>query len=385
MTQVFLSKKKNRMKSNLVDQDKIKILCDKVCDRIEDLLDHFGLEYKVNPRFISMSCPIHGGDNIGAVNLYHTGDSYRGNWKCRTHNCENIFKGSVIGFIRGILSHRDKNWTKPGDDFCSFQDAVDYATNFLDISLKDIKVSNTEKDKNIFIKNTQLLISNNQNTNNTISRKMVRKNLNIPSQYFINRGFSADILEKYDVGDCTTMNKEMYNRAVVPIYDIEHKHMIGCSGRSIFEKCVSCGSFHDSSCPDNDNLWKYSKWKHSSGFKTQECLYNFWYAKDYIRTTNQAILVESPGNVWKLEENSIHNSVALFGAHLNDKQKTILDTSGAMEIIIIMDNDEAGEKARKQIYDKCHRIYNIKNIKILKNDIAEMDSEEIEKEIKRYL
>lgn len=385
MTQVFLSKKKNRMKSTLIDQDKIKILCDHICDRIEDLLDHFGLEYKTNPRFISMSCPIHGGDNMGAVNLYHTGDSYRGNWKCRTHHCENIFKGSVIGFIRGILSHRQKNWTKQGDDFCSFQDAVDYATNFLNISLKDIKISNFEKDKNIFINNTKILTNTKDDNHNKISRHLVRKNLRIPSQYFIDRGFSASILEKYDIGDCIISNKEMYNRAVVPVYDIDHKYMIGCSGRSIFNKCKDCGSFHDNMCPGKENTWKYSKWKHSSGFKTQECLYNFWYGKEYIRDSSQVILVESPGNVWKLEENGIHNSVGLFGAHLTDKQKTILDMSGAMEVIIIMDNDEAGDKARQQIYDKCHRIYNIKQIKISKNDIAELTAEEIEKEIKRYL
>lgn len=387
MAQDFLLKKRPMNKSTSFDQNKIKVVCDQLCDRIEDLLDHFGLEYKMNGKFVSMSCPIHGGDNDGAVNLYHVGDSYRGNWKCRTHNCEQIFKASIIGFIRGILSHKQHNWTKDGDPACSFKEALDYATDFLSISLKDIKVSRVQKEKNIFVNNTKILNQEAEKSSNGVTRNTVRKNLVIPSPYFISRGFDPNILDKYDVGDCKAENKEMSSRAVVPVYDMDHHLMIGCSGRSIFEKCSQCKGFHrnDTPCPDENNVWKFSKWRHSAGFKTQQCLYNFWYAKDFIKESGKAILVESPGNVWKLEENGIHNSVALFGSNLTDRQKTILDMSGAMELVIITDNDDAGEKARKQIYDKCNRTYNIKNIKISKNDIAELNNDQITLEIKRYL
>jgi 5S rRNA maturation endonuclease (ribonuclease M5) len=334
-----------------------------------------------------MSCPIHAGDNDSALNLYYTGDNYRGNWKCRTHHCEEIFKGSIIGFIRGILSNQKYNWSKHGDPACSFQEALDFATNFLNLSLKDIKISKTAKDKSSFVSNTKILVNNNTITQPTVSRDTVRKNLNIPSQYFIDRGFSKDILDKYDVGDCISANKEMSNRAVVPIYDQYYTSMIGCTGRSIYSKCDKCKAFHlsDENCPTEENAWKMSKWKHSSGFKTQDSLYNFWFAQEYIKESGSVILVESPGNVWRLEENNIHNSVALFGSNLSDRQKTLLDMSGAMNIIVIMDNDEAGEKARDQIDKKCNRTYNIKHIKINKNDIAELTSLEIKNQIERYI
>jgi hypothetical protein len=339
----------------------------------------------MNGKFISMSCPIHGGDNNSALNLYHTGDHYRGNWKCRTHHCEEVFKSSIIGFIRGILSNREHNWSKDGDKTSSFQDALNYATNFLNLSINDIHINKNTKDKNTFISNVKLLQHNNQKTNNGIMRSSIRKSLNIPSPYFISRGFSKEILDKYDVGDCDNSNKEMYNRAVVPVYDIDHKFMVGCTGRSIFEKCTECKAFHDNECPNGEESWKHSKWRHNAGFKTQEHLYNYWYAKKHIIESAIVILVESPGNVWKLEENKIHNSVAIFGSNLTDRQKTILDMSGAMTIITIMDNDEAGKKATKTIYDKCHKTYNIKNISLSKNDIADMTSEEIEREIKVFL
>lgn len=377
--------KQKTKKSTSFDQNKIKIVCDQLCDKIDSLLDHFELEYKMNGKFITMSCPIHGGDNNGALNLYHTGDHYRGNWKCRTHNCETVFKSSIIGFIRGILSNRKYNWSKDGDPGCSFNEALDYAVKFLNVSLKDIKVSNVSKEKNIFVNNIKILNNDNTNDEIKIKRELIQKTLDIPSKYFISRGFSATILKKYDVGDCTNSKKEMANRAVVPVYDTDHKFMVGCTGRSFFEKCSKCKSYHDNDCPDSENSWKYSKWKHSHGFKTQQHLYNYWYAKEHILSSGIVILVESPGNVWKLEENGIHNSVALFGANLTDRQKTILDMSGAMTIITIMDNDEAGHKAAKIIEDKCNRTYNIKNVTISKNDIAEMSTDEINKEIKRFL
>ena len=56
-----------------------------------------------------------------------------------------------------------------------------------------------------------------------------------------------------------------------------------------------------------------------------------------------------------------------------------------MNIIVIMDSDEAGKKARDQIDKKCSRIYNIQHIYINKNDIAEMTDEEIKDQIQNKI
>ena len=274
-TMMDLIQNKHKMKkSTSFDQNKIKIVCDKLCDRIEDLLEHFNLEYKINNKFITMSCPIHGGDNHGALNLYYTGDYYRGNWKCRTHHCEEVFKSSIIGFIRGVLSNRDHNWSKDGDPGCSFNEALNYGMNFLNLSPKDIKVNNKDKDKNAFVNNVKIFSNKNSIQTNRITRSNIRQNLQTPSNYFLKRNFSKEIFDKYDVGDCCNHNKEMFNRAVVPVYDIDHKYMVGCTGRSFFDKCSHCSGYHSGNCPNKDDLSRYSKWKHNVGFKTQEHVYN---------------------------------------------------------------------------------------------------------------
>lgn len=376
-----------KTKSNSHNQYKLKILSDKVCDRIEDLMAYFDLEYKTCGKFISMSCPIHGGDNVSAFNLYPDGDKYRGNWKCRTHGCEEIFRSSILGFIRGVLSHQDYGWSQNGDKTYSFDEAIKFAEKFINQAVADIKVDKKHIEKNSFSNTVSLIASpkiNNDNSN-AVNRMQVRKALSIPSKYFIDRGFSTEILNKYDVGDCLNSTKEMYNRAVVPIYDTDYGFMIGCSGRSLYNKCDNCHHYHDGDCPPDNELYKYSKWKHSVNFKSQNNLYNFWFAKEYIKKCYTVIVVESPGNVWRLEEAGIHNAVAIFGTNLSNYQKMLLDSSGAMNLIVAMDNDEPGHKAAESIIAKCNKIYNTYKLKISTNDIGSMSIKDIDEQIKPQL
>lgn len=369
------------------NQHKLKVLCDMLCDDIENVLDILEIDYKHNGKMLTMSCPIHNGDNPSAINIYPEGDTYRGNWKCRTHNCEDVFKGSIIGFIRGIISNKKYNWQKQGDTMCPFSEAVEFCTKFLNKNLQDIKISNIQKNKQNFTNTINYLVNQKTEYKDQISRAIIRKSLSLVPEYYINRGYSREILDKYDIGLCTKDGKEMSGRIVVPIYDNDYEHMIGCSGRSIYDKCDNCQCFHNTkdNCPVVENRWKYSKWKHNNGFKAQEHLYNFWFAKPYISESSYAIIVESPGNVWKLEENNIHNSVAIFGTNLSTRQKLLLDASGAMSLFIIMDRDEAGQKAAETIFNKCSKTYKVYNITISKNDIGDMTKEEIDTEIKAII
>jgi len=370
-----------------IDQEKLKVICDDLCDNLEDLLDSLELDYKINNKLITMCCPIHEGDNATALNIYPEGEYVRGNWVCRTHGCEKVFKNSIIGFIRGILSNRKHGWAKYGDKFCSFKEAINYAVKFLNKDYSDIKINKENKEKKNFSSFISYIKNNNQDTYPKITRNQIIQSIQIPAEYYTNRNYSENILKKYDVGLCNNPNKPMYGRAVVPIYDHNYSYMVGCTGRSVFSKCDMCECYHNENnkCPNEDKKYLYSKWKHSADFKSQNHLYNFWFAKKHILETSIAIIVESPGNVWRLEENGIHNSVALFGSSMSDRQKILLDSSGAMTLIILTDNDEAGKKAAEQIKNKCQNTYRIFIPSISKNDVADMNPEEINQQIKKYI
>jgi len=370
-------------------QTQLKIICDELCDRIDEILEYFNIDYKhTNSSMITMKCPIHNGDNTTAVNIYHQGSNYRGNWKCRTHQCEKIFKESIIGFIRGLISNKKYRWREEGDKIASFQEAINFAEQFIGHNIQDIQIDFQTEDKKCFTRIVEK-INNHESKEEkpVLTKDIVKANLKIPAEFYIDRGYSVDVLCKYDIGLCYKPNKEMSNRVVAPIYDITGEFVVGCSGRSIFDRCKKCKYYHniDDSCPDQYESYKYSKWKHSSGFKSQNHLYNLWYSKDFIKETHIAIIVESPGNVWRLEENGIHNSVAIFGSSMSDKQKLLLDSSGAMKLVILTDNDEAGKKAAENIKDKCHKTYQIYIPQISKNDVGEMTHEEIKTEIISYI
>lgn len=362
---------KTKNKSRSYNQYQLKALCDKLCDQIEVVLEKLNLEYRKSNKMMIMKCPIHGGDNDSALNLYHEGETYRGNWICRTHGCEKIFQKSILGFLRGCLSHIEYDWSEKGDKFVSFDKTVEFAQSLVgetidsfhlcDLAINKIQFSNAVN--NIYKKN-------HDSHNSNITRDTILSSLAIPANYFIGRGYSSEILKKYDIGLCTNPQKEMYNRAVAPIYDTDHKYMVGCTGRSIFEKCDKCNRFHSLSVDCPEEGWQLAKWKHSYGFKADSVLYNLWFAKNYIQESYTAIIVESPGNVWKLEESGFHNSVAIFGSSLSDKQKILLDGSGAMNLIILTDSDEAGNKAAERIAEKCEKTYRIYRPVFSANDIS---------------
>jgi len=374
-------------KSRLYSQTQLQHIGNILCERIEELLDHFDLEYRLSSKMIMMKCPIHDGDNPSALNLYYEGDQYRGNWICHTHGCEKVFRNSILGFLRGVLSKQKLDWSQDNDQVISFEETLQFAIDFTQCNISNIQINPVEKNKTNFTNMVKTFNDSVHKHQTKIDPSLLKRNLTIPARYYIDRGYTPEVLNKYDVGVCNTPGKAMYQRVVVPIYDTDHQYVIGCTGRSIFKQCSQCKKYHhhNDQCPDSSNLWKYSKWKHSNGFKADSSLYNYWFAKKHILSSNTIILVESPGNVWRLEEAGFHNSVGLFGSALSEKQKSIIDGSGAMNIILLMDNDKAGNLATQQIVQKCDRTYNIYTPSFDNEDIAEMSVKEIQKMLSHYI
>ena len=374
-----LIKKKYRSYS----QEEIKNICDHLCDNLDEICELFNLDCRQTPKMLTMCCPIHGGDNPSALNLYHVGEDYKGNWICRTHHCEEIFQPSIIGFLRGILSVNESGWRQKGDEMYPFNKTLDFALKILKKDIKDFKVKIEDREKKIFTKNIHTISEINSQCKHAINRSVIRKTLQIPASYYLNRNFSKEILDKYDVGLCNNPKKEMYERVVVPIYDPEYSYMVGCTGRSIHEKCAKCNYYHntDKDCVSGPYAWKYSKWKHNKSFKSKDHLYNLWFAKKYIAQSHTVVIVESPGNVWRLEEAGVKNAVAIFGTALGDKQKLLLDCSGAMNLVIILDPDEAGKDGVNKIKQKCSRTYNVSVITLDGKDIADMSVQEVRENI----
>ena len=57
-------------------------------------------------------------------------------------------------------------------------------------------------------------------------------------------------------------------------------------------------------------------------------------------------------------EAGLDMTVGIFGCSINEDQLILLEQSGALNLIVLTDYDEAGKKAAEQIMKKCGRRFN---------------------------
>lgn len=144
------------------------------------------------------------------------------------------------------------------------------------------------------------------------------------------KGFSHQELTKW--GLLVSKNGKIYdkfrNRLMFPIYDNQGE-LVGFSGRQI-EK--------------NDFGPKYLNSPETLVYKKSETLYGLFQAKDTLRKTNYAILVEGNIDILSSHMAGVENIMAPLGTALTDQQVKLIrryvDT-----VYFALDTDLAGEKA----------------------------------------
>jgi 5S rRNA maturation endonuclease (ribonuclease M5) len=328
---------KKDFKQKKLTQKKISFLCDESLNQIHSLLEYFDISYVEYPNRLAFPCPVHDGDNPEACCVFTDGVTNKGNWSCWTHHCEEEYINNLFGFVRGCLS------SKAGRNV-SMNETDIFLTDFLQ---KDFDESSYK-------------IKREHNTQPQINRAEIRNRIKIPSEYYIRRGFLSETLDMFDVGECLVENQPMSGRVVVPIYDEDYNY-VGCVGRAIKEHLKP-------------------KWLHSKGF-SKNILYGMNLAKDYIFLNKTAILVEGQGDVWRMHEAGLKMTVGIFGASINEDQLILLEQSGALNIVVLTDSDEAGNKAYEQIVKKCGRRFNYFRPTITSKDVGDMSIEQIKKEV----
>jgi len=354
------------------------LISEKILDNIDSILSHFNIEYEFYKNSITGCCPIHGGDNSSAFSILLDGV---GNWRCFTHCCHedygNPSGAGMVSLVQALLAREKKT---------SFRDAIEWVINFLNVQSTDLYLN--ESSQKDFINLTRYLSDKPDADNKFYPREAVIPYLQIPSQYYLKRDYKPETLAKFDVGECYNSSKEMYNRAVVPFYDATGKIMVGCSGRSIFDKCDKCNFYHNpqNRCPMLKlEKAKCMKWRHSAGFNADSFLYNYHYAAPFITQKRTAILVESPGNTWRMDEAGLFNVVGTLGTKFTQSQQEMLELLGVENLVLAFDNDDAGRHITRSVQDRCDRFFNIYVPKPPDGDIGETNIDELRTIFKEYL
>ena len=363
------------------DYELIEEIKDMACANIEELLSELGVDFRTNGKMLVGPCPVHGGDNPSAWNLYPEGEQVKGYWVCRTHHCEKktgdsdklLYGSTLIGFVRGVLSNQKGSYV-------GYKESVNFLLKFLGYNkIEEINKPDSETlERRKYISSMRRLSVSPKQEASGWSKEKLRNTLEIPAKYYLDRGYSAEILDKYDVG---LYNKK--NRVVVPVYDDKYQYVAGFLGRSVCPQCDKCKKWHNpkSKCPKTPYEIKESeKWLNGS-FQSTNYLYNYWFALPHIQKAGVAILVEGAGDVWRLEENGIHTSLGIFGTELTEQQRVLLDRSGALSIIVMLDSDKAGKEGAKKLKHQLGRQYRM-YFPTIKEDAGELNQDEITSDIK---
>ena len=315
-------------------------------EQIPKLLDRLHIDYTFSKNRYFFSCPVHGGDNPTGCTIFSDDNLC---WKCWTGGCHDQYGSGIFGFVRGALTKlANKNISYGqvveflGSEYCSIkEDRAELADPYRE----------THRILNEFCKEP------NRNYPFSIDRQWAIKNLSIPSMYFMERGFSEEILIKFDAGDCS--EGYMDGRAVTPVYN-ECYQFVGSGGRLIEEESEG------------------PKWLYDSILEKGQHLYGLNLSRQYIVDSGVAIVVEGQGNVWRLWEAGYPNCVGLMGSAFTDSQLILLEKSGCTTIVIMTDKDDAGQKCCKKIQEICGRRFNYKIPVLIHNDPADHTVSELQ-------
>lgn len=284
-------------------------------------------------------CPIHSGDNTTAFNINVGNTEFRGRWFCNTAGCHREYGGDILGLIHGLMR------AKANANVC-FIDVLTLAHTFCGTEVFDY-VSDTF---------TDILLRDLQKQEIGDTRQQVRSRLIRPAQFYLNRNFSEEVLDEFDVGVCQNPNDEMYDRVVFPIYEPTGKLCVGSVGRTITGSTM--------------------KWKVQRGFQKSEYLYGYWKAFQPVCQTGKIILVEGQGDVLRFFQAGVKNVVGILGSRLSDAQELLLQKTGCMNIVTVFDKDDAGDKCRFDC-DRLKRLFNVRHVIPQADDVGEMSIEQI--------
>jgi hypothetical protein len=166
--------------------------------------------------------------------------------------------------------------------------------------------------------------------------------------YWIKRGISKNLLEKFRGGFCRV--EKFKNRYVFPIFRLENnkEDIIGFSGRSI---------------NPNEKI----RWLHhgSKSFWVYPTFLN----DDLLKDTKKIILVEGIGDMLSLWECGIYNTICTFGIEMCKAILIYLLKINPDLIIISFNNDSsnnnAGNKAADKLKGRLLKYFNEDKIKII--------------------
>jgi DNA primase len=289
------------------------------------IIDHYNINWlRKSGKEFRGRCPIHH-RGAGESGEDKNGASFHINHDKNAFNCFSCkARGNVIDFVAAMerCSVRDaalklKEWFGVSDDSAA---KTEHGGGVASKKAEVVKAASEPTESADEKRGTPVGESSEQNKPLAFELKAIDPT----HAYIAERGIKTETAQRFGIGFFPGRGS-MSGRVVVPIHNVEGE-LVAYSGRSI-----------DGTEP---------KYKLPAGFQKSKELFNFHRAAG--EDEKLVILVEGFFDTMALHQAGFTNTVALMGCQLSSAQEQLL-TSRFNDVIILLDGDEAGRTAAREI------------------------------------
>lgn len=328
------------MPSQIITEETKRIIQKRI-DRIKllEILGSKGVK-EVNNGQIRGSCPIHKGDNVTSFSLFPDN-----NWSCFSHKCcdnkrQDLF--SLVTKTRGV----------------NFKEAASFLAMLAGVPLDYADAADPtlihahENDswaRHAYGKELYRKVGDSIEIEPATVRLFIQQR----TDFLIQRGFTNDTLNDFEIGHCTnwkpTPNYAGEERVTFPV--LWEDRYVGLQGRCIV------GSGKQKDYPSN--YWpRDKKYDNMADFIKTRFLYNYHRAVKYAALTGRIIITEGITDTMMLHQIGFRDVVCVFGSTISTEQIKYL-CHGIWDIYVFFDTDDAGNKGFNKFLEEAGSLFNI--------------------------
>jgi DNA primase len=288
-----------------------------IVDEIKDLVDIDALlsligfvpKYR-NSKEIRGACPIHRGNNVTAFRF----NIEKRTFACFTKGCQET-GNDIVNLVMKCFG-------------CDFMTAIKYLADLagINLDLLEIDPAAVEKREIKRFMSIEEKMDFYNKLSSEVPEDMAKLFMLNRDNYYIDRGFSEEILDYFEVGKA--YDAYGVSRATIPVRD-DVCRLVGILGRRT----------------DCDDPPKFIPIDDSLTFDKSKILYNMCSAKSAIDSTaaKSVIIVEGFTDVWNLVRHGFLNTVAVMTARVLEPQVQIL-SKYCLTVCLMLDGDTAGQE-----------------------------------------
>ncbi len=270
-------------------------------------------------------------------------DFTRQMWQCFTHNCHVQNGSDIFALVQRVK-------------VCNFREAVQYILDVVDKGIdeiKDIDSAEAQRLEQVIRKRAQLVRHNRMEEDTMRHLKA--------STYFQRRGFSDQVVEEFRCnGQWHKPGTCGENRAIVPVYDPLDGFLVAFTCRLLDDSLITKWRPKWSHCLNFAAMRKKSSERtDEERFHASSVLYNLHRARKYMGEDKTIIIVEGPGDVMRMWEAGLKNTVAVLGTGFGKHRRTLLHKVGVRRVVTVLDGDEAGQEAQSSVEKLCRDYFDV--------------------------